>query len=166
MFRTLRLFPALASTLLLLAAAGCPKECRDETYCTRTCDCRDAQRNRIIECPMSFQCNLEGETGYCEDDYNGLSCDGDDGICKRYAATGLCGSKVCVNEEDCQIEDLLCEIRDQQTGQLIQQYFCDLAFSCDLNAGACEAAYAAPVAQHCQTCLEQGGGVFGASLAP
>lgn len=146
---------AIVVTLLTLPlqGSGCfAKECLDETYCVRECECTDSTRNTVTQCPIQFQCNVADQI--CDEAYNDLSCDE---ICTNYAARGLCGSKQCTTENEC-LRQTTCQAFDPGTGEQICSYNCDLLFACDADVNACEADYLLPDNELCQRCAESAGG--------
>lgn len=133
--RLLLVLPLVAGLALALSAAQCfPRQCRSYTNCQRQCDCTDAQRNQIVPCEIGFRCDVE--SGYCSDEYN-QSCDE---ICQQYAARSACGTKTCTNEAEC-VRQLTCSAVNQQTGQVLCTFNCDLPFACETDPGVCEQAF-------------------------
>ena len=153
-FRSLSLSTLLATlTLLPLAAplfvsAACiPRQCTDDSFCVRECECESAATGEVTICPVRFSCDIDAEV--CEDDYTDLSC-GD--ICQTFAARDLCGSVRCTTEADC-VRSVTCGQFDPNTGQQIGSFECQRAFTCDAVALACEASYSLSTDdQLCQEC--------------
>ncbi len=124
--------PFFAVLALVLSAGQCfPRQCRSYTNCQRQCECTDGQRNEIVPCALNFRCDVE--TGYCADEYN-QSCEE---ICQKYAAKSACGTKTCTNEAEC-VRQLSCSALNQQTGQVLCTYNCDVPFVCETDPGVCE----------------------------
>lgn len=138
----------------LLSGTTCfPKQCEDDTYCVRECNCESSAGGGEFACPIQLACNT-GE-GVCAAEYNELTCEE---ICQQVAARSLCGSKRCTGAEDC-VRSATCLQFDPETGQQIGSFECDLPFACDPDAQVCEEAYVTTSDdQVCQECAAQQGG--------
>lgn len=134
MIRRALLLLALPLFVVPLAAGNClPRQCLDHTNCERFCECEDATTDRSIPCTMFFRC--DESAGICADEYN-LSCDE---VCQQFAATESCGRKTCDNETDC-LRFTTCQRVNQQTGQVLCTYNCEVPFQCEAS-GTCAPAY-------------------------
>lgn len=134
----------------LLSGSSCaPKQCEDDSYCVRTCECTSSASGASFDCPVQFAC---AENDLCETAYNEASCDD---LCQQFASRDLCGSKRCENENDC-VREALCNAFDPNTGMIIETFSCQSVFACDPEVFACEAAYVATSDdQLCQACAAQ-----------
>jgi hypothetical protein len=141
----LTLLPVIAP--LLVSAACIPRQCSDDSFCIRECECESSATGDVIACPVRFSCDIDAEV--CEDDYTELSCEE---ICQTFAARDLCGSVRCSTEADC-VRSVTCNQFDPNTGQLVGSFDCQRAFTCDAVALACEAGYSLVTDdQICQEC--------------
>lgn len=120
--------------LLLLAGGNCaPRACENESHCFRECECTDTSRDISFNCGMNFLCSDEG---FCEDSFN-MTCDE---FCSQFAARGVCYSRRCDDERDCD-RYTPCQAYDEATQQTTT-FDCSRRFSCNQEAGACDADFA------------------------
>ncbi|MCP4504434.1 MAG: hypothetical protein GY822_31365 [Deltaproteobacteria bacterium] len=76
------------------------------------------------------------DNGICEDAMN----QGCDEFCGNFAARGMCGSKRCDDERDCD-RYAGCQTVDE-SGQPNGFFDCSRRFTCNQEAGACDTSYA------------------------
>ncbi len=132
---------------MALFLQGCKKECLDDSFCVRTCECQNAQTNTTTSCDLGFQC---GDDGTCNPAYDGLTCDQ---ICQSYAVTGKCGSRYCSTSDEC-VREVNCDISDG-SGQYLRTDTCVNQFVCDTSAKLCEDNFLRNDQAQCEICFEQ-----------
>jgi hypothetical protein len=129
----LMLLPVVAP--LLVSSACIPRQCTDDSFCIRECECESSATGDVIICPVRFSCDIDAEV--CEDAYTEQSCDD---ICQTFAARDLCGSVRCTSEADC-VRSVACNQFDPNTGAVVGTFACQRAFTCDAVALACEVGF-------------------------
>lgn len=139
----------LALPVVVAVEGGCSRSCETAAHCTKTCECTDTQRNQIIDCPFMFTCNIETET--CEPAHDEWTCDD---ICERVAARGLCGSKHCDSELDCNI-NVPCECSDPNTGAVVSTFECEKDVACNADINVCTSEFTLTPVQQCQICATE-----------
>jgi hypothetical protein len=142
---------ALAIALCALAAVGCRRPCESAANCKRTCSCLNRTTQARAECTMAFRC--ETADGYCETDFDELSCNE---ICARYDATATCGFQRCLVDAEC-VRRLTCPVLDGDGNPTTLNFDCTLNFVCDQDRELCEVASTLSPEQMCQQLCVQGG---------
>jgi hypothetical protein len=127
----------------LAMSSSCRRACDTAQNCRRTCDCLNTATDTRNECSLAFVC--EGAENLCEEAYDTMSCDE---ICADYQANALCGVARCRSDADC-TRRLECDVVDLNGAPTGQKRACEIPFTCDVAAAACDVGSIASDAELC-----------------